>query len=106
MYDPDVYITDQEYFEKQIRSLNVQAEVGKLYFYLMGRCPSNDQQILYIEEIIKDIHNMAEKIVSPSGIPYQDVMHLFKRDSPARQFEASQQKGGNYVCTACSVHST
>ena len=30
---------------------------------------------------------MTEKIVSPSGIPYQDVMRLFKRDSPAPQFE-------------------
>ena len=32
-------------------------------------------------------------------------MRLFEGDSPARQFEAGQQKGGNYVCTACSVHS-
>ena len=46
---------------------------------------------------------MAEKIVSPGDIPYQDVMRLFEGDSPARQFEDGQQKGGNYVCTACSV---
>ena len=32
-------------------------------------------------------------------------MHLFKGDSPARQFEAGQQKNGNYVSTSCSVHS-
>ena len=48
---------------------------------------------------------MAEKIVSPDDIPYQDVMRLFEGDSPARQFEDGQQKGGNYVCTACSVQS-
>ena len=32
-------------------------------------------------------------------------MRLFEGDSPARQFEAGQQKGGNYVCTACLVYS-
>ena len=91
MYDPAVYITDQEYFKKHKKSLNVQAEVEKPYLYLIGRCPSNDQQILYIEERIKDIHdNMTEKIVSPSAIPYQDVRRLFTGDSPARQFEAGQ----------------
>ena len=69
MYDPAVYITDQEYFKKHKKSLNVQAEVEKPYLYLIGRCPSSDQQILYIEERIKDIHDMTEKIVSPGGIP-------------------------------------
>ena len=48
---------------------------------------------------------MAEKIVSPGDIPYQDVMRLFEGDSPTRQFEDGQQKGGNYVCTACSAQS-
>ena len=43
MYDPDVYITDQEYFKKHEKSLNVQVEVEKPYLYLLGRCPSNDQ---------------------------------------------------------------
>ena len=37
--------------------------------------------------------------------PLQDVMHLFKGDYSARQFEAGQQKGRNYVCTTSSVHS-
>ena len=101
MYDPPVYITDQGYFKKHKKSLNVQAEVEKPYLYLMGGCPLNDYQILYI----KDIHNMTEKIVSPNGTPYQDVMGLFEGDSPARQFEADQLKGGNYICTACSVYS-
>ena len=69
MYDPAVYITDQGYLKKHRKSLNVQAEVAKPYPYLMGRCPSNDQQVLRIEERIKDIHNMTEKIVSPNSLP-------------------------------------
>ena len=33
------------------------------------------------------------------------MLCAFSKETPARQFEAGQQKGGNYVCTACSVHS-
>ena len=34
-----------------------------------------------------------------------DIARFFKGDSPARQFEAGQQKGGNFFCTSCSIHS-
>ena len=61
MYGPAVYITDREYFEKHKKSLKVQAQVEKPYLYFTGRCPANDLQILYIEEVIKDIHDMAEE---------------------------------------------
>ena len=38
---------------------------------------------------------MPENFASPSGIPYQDAMRHFRRDSPARQFDAAgQQKCG------------
>ena len=30
-------------------------------------------------------------------------MRIFKGDSPARQFEAGQQKGGNFFCCSCSI---
>ena len=29
---------------------------------------------------------------------------MFKGDKPAAQFEAGQQKGGNYYCFACGIH--
>ena len=35
---------------------------------------------------------MAENFVSPTGIPYQDAMRLFRIDSPARQFDAADQQ--------------
>ena len=34
-----------------------------------------------------------------------DIARFFKGDSPARQFEAGQQKGGNFFFTSCSIHS-
>ena len=30
-----------------------------------------------------------------------DTLRVFKGDKPAGQFEARQQKGGNYYCFAC-----
>ena len=34
-----------------------------------------------------------------------DVARFFKGDSPGCQFEAGQQKGGNFFCTSCFIHS-
>ena len=39
MYGPAVFITDQEYFKKHKKLLNVQAEVEKPYLYLLGGVP-------------------------------------------------------------------
>ena len=39
MYDPAVYIADQEYFKNNKKSLNIQTEVEKPYLYLMGVLP-------------------------------------------------------------------
>ena len=36
LYDPAVYITDQEYFKKYKKPLNIQTEVEKRYLHLMG----------------------------------------------------------------------
>ena len=35
-----------------------------------------------------------------------DVGRFFKGGSPARQFEAGQQKEGNFFCKSCSIHSS
>ena len=31
-------------------------------------------------------------------------MRIFKGDKPAAQFEAGQQKGGNFYCFSCPSH--
>ena len=104
VYNPAVYFRDEEFFEKNKRMINIQAEVEKPFLYIMARCPSNEQQLLCAEERMKDILNLNEDLALLTGIKIHDVFHFFKGDAPARQFEAGHQKGGNYVCVACSIH--
>ena len=84
--------------------INIQTEVEKPFLYIMARCPSNEQQLLYVEERMKDILIFNEDLALPSGIKIHDVFRFFKGDAPAHQFQAGLQKGGNYVCVACPIH--
>ena len=45
-----------------------------------------------------------EPVQSYNGLEIYDVLRSFKGDSPARQFEAGHQKGGNFFCIACPIH--
>ena len=104
VYDPAVYFRDEKVFEKNERMINIHAEVEKSFLYIMTRCPSNEQQLLYVQERMKDILNLNEDLAIPSSIKIHDIFRLFKGDTSARQFEAGHQKGGNYVCVACPIH--
>ena len=84
--------------------MNIEAEVEKPSLYIMARYPSNEQQLLYVEEKMKSILNLIKDLALPSGIKIHDVFRFFKFDAPARQFEADHQKGGNYVCVVCPIH--
>ena len=84
VYHPAVYFRDEE---KSKRMINIQDEVEKPFLYIMAWYPSNEQQLLYVEERMKDILNLNEHF-----------------DAPAHQLEAGYQKGGNYVCVACPIH--
>ena len=41
--------------------------------------------------------------LSKENFGWKVVMWFFHGDSPARQFECGQQKGGHYYCSVCSV---
>lgn len=45
---------------------------------------------------MEDILGLEDDIVR-NGKSYHDVMRIFSGDTPARQLEAGQQCGGNYV---------
>ena len=81
----------------------VQSIVEKPSLYISGRCPSNDQQPLYSDIRLEDISLLRENLEISDGIPIRDKMRIFKGDSPARQFEAGQQKGGTFFCCSCSI---
>lgn len=50
LYDPAIYITDEEYEEAAGKMANVQAEVEKPHVYIVARCRSCDaEQLVYVE---------------------------------------------------------
>ena len=110
MCDPAVFYTSEEYKEKTGYDVNVQREVEAPELFIIDRCKSNDEQLVYIETWIEclagletDIHlNIIDQ--SYEGIILNDTMRLFKGDGPAVDFEAGKQKGGYYFCPTCDVH--
>ena len=69
MYDPAIYFTDKEFFEIHKEKINIQALVERPNLYLLARCPSNDQQIMYADVRLEDILSLNYDIPTPSGIP-------------------------------------
>ena len=49
LYDPASFLSDEEYYLKYKKKLNVQATIEEPQLYLSVRGPSNDQQILNSE---------------------------------------------------------
>ena len=88
----------EEYFLKYGENVCVQSIVEKPSLYIIGRSPSNDQQLLY-----SDISLLRENLETSDGIPIRDKMRILKGDSPARQFKAGRQKGVNFFCCSCSI---
>ena len=62
MYDPAVYLKNNEYLQNYKCRIDVQPTVEQLQLYILGRCPSNEQQLLYGEKRINDIINLGNKL--------------------------------------------
>ncbi|CAC5364623.1 unnamed protein product [Mytilus coruscus] len=106
LYDAANFMTDNEYqtLARTTSTTNVQSIVEKPQLYILGRSASKDiDQISYTKARIEDLKQMTNKI------RYGDIdlifkLRLFSGDGPARQFEAGQQRGGNFSCI-CGVES-
>ena len=71
-------------------------------WYIFGRCPPSDNQIMYCQTRLDDIKDLKDNIFI-DGIEIKDEMRFFKGDGPASQFEAGHQKGGNHFCWICPL---
>ena len=91
MYDDGAFIIDQEYQSEPGYQQNVQSIVEKPYIYLLGRCPSDDHQLLYSQERINDISELSRKNEF-HGIDITDVMRIFKGDNPACKVKMGNKK--------------
>ena len=100
------FLSDEEYYLKHKKNINVQATIEEPQLYLLERCPSNDQQILYSEERVTDLLKMQKPIQSLNKVMINDVARFFKGDSPACHSETGQQKRGHFFWNfSCSIHS-
>ena len=103
-YDQACHLTDTEFKERPGGDINAQFMVKKGEICILAHCPSSNQQILYFEERYEDLVVKASLKVN-GDLNINDTLRVFTGDKPAAQFEARQQKGGNYCCFVCRIHS-
>ena len=77
MFDVAAFFSDEEYFLKYGENVCVQSIVEKPSLYIIGRCPSNDQQLLYSDIRLEDISLLRENLETSDGIPIRDKMRIF-----------------------------
>lgn len=105
MYYDAVFMTNEEDFQLTGISTEIQPAIEKPYLNILTRYASTEQQLTYSEERLTDIISLKESLTTKHGITIFDVAWALKGDHPATQYEAGQQKGGNYASHICSIDS-
>ncbi|VDH92251.1 Hypothetical predicted protein, partial [Mytilus galloprovincialis] len=103
IYDSANFLTNEELqITRPMQSkLNAQTIVERPNLYIFGQSASTDkEQITYVTTRCEDIENLSP--ITLNGIDLNIKLRIFSGDNPARQFEAGQQRGGNYACI-CSI---
>lgn len=107
IYDTVVFLTKEQYMERSEHPIaNLQSVVEQPYMYMIaaGSSSAEDQAAL-IADRVDCLYDLKDEIMTDEGIPVRDIMHFFKGDTPAKQFERGTQKGGYYKCGSCGCHS-
>jgi hypothetical protein len=105
LYDPAVYYTNEEFKIKTKQEVDVQAKVEVPQVHIIARSSSADsEQLAYIETRTECLCKLTDPISTESGNEVTDVMQFFHGDSPARQYESGQQKGGHFYCPVCGAN--
>lgn len=105
MYDHAIFLTNEEFKRKTGKTVEVQTVVEKPEVHFIARCKSSEEeQIAYSETRLSCIKEIADNFTTPDGHQVVDTLRFFHGDSPAREFECGQQKGGHYYCSNCGCH--
>ena len=102
LYNPAIHWGDDKFLGKFKKDILVQPHTEKQYS--IACCPTTDQQLLYSSLRLTDIFELKEELSTLNGLIWTDKLQFFKGDSPARQFEAGQKKGGNNFCCSCPIN--
>ncbi len=99
MYDPAVFITDEEYRVKFKVAKSVQSLVEVPRIYILGLSDATEvEQAMYYEPIHQDLLKLDQPVYTEDNIAYSDTLRFFVGDLPGRESEAGQQRGGNNPC--------
>ena len=99
VYDTAVYYTNEEYYAKYHKKVDIQAAVESPKMYIIVRCSRTDyEQLVYVETRLEDLHELNDKVKTKGGQEINDVVWFCHVDCPARQFGSEQQNGGTFYC--------
>ncbi|KAL9978154.1 hypothetical protein ACROYT_G015641 [Oculina patagonica] len=62
-----------------------------------------DLVLIYFCDQIQ-MSDLQRNLKTAHGLEIKDTMRFFHGDSPSREFESGQQKGGRYYCSGCGAH--
>ena len=73
--------------------------------YIVARSGSSDvEQLTYVDTRLECLEELRINIKTSAGNDVEDIIRFFHGDSPARQLESGQQKGGNFYCSGCGAN--
>ena len=105
VYDPLVYLTDDELPKSHKATMTVQEMVEQGEVYIMAHCSSSSaDQAGLIPERVACLDSLSDPIVVEEGLTVHDSLKIFKGDKQSAWFEAGIQRGGYYCCIACDTH--
>jgi hypothetical protein len=106
LYDPAIHYTNAEYQNVTgCKKVDVQTKVESPEVYIVARSGSSDvEQLTYIDTRLECLEDLNVKLQTNAGNDVSDIMRFFHGDSPARQLESGQQKGGNFYCSGCGAN--
>ena len=102
LYDQATFYNNSEYEAITGKKVNIQSLVEAPSLYIVARSSSCDEdQLCYIETRLDCLEELSDPTTTTTGVPVADKMRFFHGDSPSRQYEAGQLKGGNFYCAVC-----
>ena len=105
VYNPLVYLTDDELAKSHKATMTVQEMVEQGEVYIMAHCSSSSaDQAGLIPERVVCLDSLSDPIIIEEGLTIHDSLHIFKGDKQSAWFEAGIQRGGYYCCIACGSH--
>ena len=94
VYDPLVYLTDNELPKSHKATMTVQEMVDQGEVYIMAHCSSSSaDQAGLIPERVACLDNLSDPIVVEEGLTVHDSLKFFKGDKQSAWFEAGIQRG-------------